>query len=88
MIAALTFEEAMSGAWLRYAACREVDPEWFFPLQGESGRRAQRVCSRCPVLIECRRAIHALPPNQRYGIWAGRRYRGSKEPIEPTTQTG
>lgn len=47
------------GDWRSAAACRSVDPEWFFP-SAEAGdvlevqvRRARAVCARCPVAGEC-----------------------------------
>jgi WhiB family redox-sensing transcriptional regulator len=54
------------------AACRrpEVDPAWFFPVVGETGARAKRVCETCPVRDECL----AFAVNAGYGlrgIWAG-----------------
>ena len=44
--------------WRHIAACREVDPELFFPI-GNSGpaiaqiEEAKQVCRRCKVLDEC-----------------------------------
>jgi hypothetical protein len=46
--------------WQGRAACRDVDPERFFPM-AEAGpelarqvARAKRVCTGCPVLAQCR----------------------------------
>lgn len=47
--------------WRARAACRDRDPEWFFPtaVTGPGHRaqvqRAKAVCARCPVLTPCRR---------------------------------
>ena len=46
--------------WRHIAACREVDPELFFPI-GNSGpallqiEEAKQVCHRCTVMDECLR---------------------------------
>lgn len=57
------------------AACRNEDPELFFPV-GDIGRVNRRqiadalaVCQRCPVVTDCRE--WALATGQAYGIWGG-----------------
>ena len=52
--------------WQRTGACRDADPDLFFPPDSERGpRRAAReaaakaVCQRCPVRRRC--AAHAWP---------------------------
>lgn len=56
------------------AACREVDPELFFPV-GHSGLSAaqalaaKNVCRLCPVVREC--LTYALDTGQDFGIWGG-----------------
>lgn len=57
------------------AACRDEDPELFFPVT-ETGpanqqqiARAKAVCARCPVAAGC--LDWALRNGQDYGIWAG-----------------
>jgi WhiB family redox-sensing transcriptional regulator len=60
--------------WLFRAACRTEEPELFFPV-GTSGpalvqtARAKAVCSRCPVMIQCR--TWALMTGQAVGVWGG-----------------
>ena len=41
--------------WLASAACREVDPEVFFPTPGDTrgANRAKQICRRCPVRQAC-----------------------------------
>lgn len=47
--------------WRARAACREADPELFFPVGDVWGgpgnaaraRKALAVCARCPVQLEC-----------------------------------
>lgn len=56
--------------WRRRAACRDEDPELWFPVgTGPLAQRqiaqAKALCRRCPVRDECR--ADAAP----YGIWGG-----------------
>lgn len=48
-------------SWVEDAACTDpdVDPEIFFPGQGQSPEPAKRVCRRCPVINEC--LYYAMP---------------------------
>jgi WhiB family transcriptional regulator, redox-sensing transcriptional regulator len=44
--------------WMEEAACKDADPDLFFPVSGTTEPRngeAVRICSRCPVWEECRR---------------------------------
>lgn len=56
------------------AACRDVDPELFFP-PGTTGpalrqiREAKQVCRRCPVQVSCLQ--FALETGEDFGIWGG-----------------
>ena len=60
--------------WRDRAACRDEDPELFFPV-GTTGpalaqaERARAVCRRCPVIEECRH--WALSTGQDAGVWGG-----------------
>jgi WhiB family redox-sensing transcriptional regulator len=60
--------------WRHEAACREVDPELFFPI-GNSGPallqidEAKQVCRRCSVMEECLR--WAIESGQDAGVWGG-----------------
>lgn len=60
--------------WRDDAACRDEDPELFFPI-GTTGiaheqvNAAKRICARCPVQEEC--LEFALASNQDAGIWGG-----------------
>jgi hypothetical protein len=58
------------GPWQQRAACRETDPEDFFPLKGESVEPAKQVCwGMCPVREEC--LDFALDNDERHGVWGG-----------------
>lgn len=45
--------------WRKRAACRDADPELFFPVSKvdrknqDQIRRAKNICARCPVRKEC-----------------------------------
>jgi WhiB family redox-sensing transcriptional regulator len=61
-------------AWRGRSACRDSDPDIFFPI-GSSGpaveqiETARRICAACPVGTEC--IEFALETNQEAGIWGG-----------------
>ncbi|MFE9939629.1 WhiB family transcriptional regulator [Streptomyces hirsutus] len=60
--------------WRTRAACRDEDPDLFFPI-GTSGpalfqtEQAKRVCRRCPVQQHC--LDWALDTGQSLGVWGG-----------------
>ena len=60
--------------WLDGGACRDEDPELFFPITS-SGPAAQQiaaakaVCQRCGVQREC--LHYALESHQSHGVWGG-----------------
>jgi len=61
-------------SWRQAAACRDIDPDLFFPI-GTSGpaagqiAEAKRVCRTCPVRTPC--LGWAINHYQDYGIWGG-----------------
>jgi WhiB family redox-sensing transcriptional regulator len=66
---------AGDGDWRSWAACREEDPELFFPVGNTGAALAQAedakwVCRQlCPVQSECLR--WALETGQAAGVWGG-----------------
>jgi WhiB family transcriptional regulator, redox-sensing transcriptional regulator len=60
--------------WRHRAACRDVDPELFFPI-GNTGPALQQIeearafCRRCAVVDEC--LSWALESGQDAGVWGG-----------------
>jgi WhiB family transcriptional regulator, redox-sensing transcriptional regulator len=60
--------------WRHHAACRDVDPELFFPI-GNTGPallqidEAKQVCHRCLVKESCLQ--WALESGQDSGVWGG-----------------
>lgn len=60
--------------WWDAAACRNADPELFFPISATAVsandvRRAKQVCASCPVSSPC--LSYALTHRQEQGIWGG-----------------
>jgi WhiB family transcriptional regulator, redox-sensing transcriptional regulator len=60
--------------WRHRAACRDEDPELFFPIgtTGPAQRQvdeAKMVCRRCEAVDEC--LIWALNSDQDAGVWGG-----------------
>jgi WhiB family redox-sensing transcriptional regulator len=74
-VSAHTFEGEPRGAKREHgAACRDEDPELFFPI-GNTGpallqiEDAKAVCRRCPVIDACLQ--WAFESNQDAGVWGG-----------------
>ena len=63
-----------SDEWRRHAACRDTDPDLFFPV-GTTGpaieqiENAKAVCKQCDAQADC--LEFALATNQDSGIWGG-----------------
>lgn len=55
--------------WQDAALCAQVDPDRWFPPNGQNGTRARRICATCPVQAEC--LAYALAVAPEFGIWAG-----------------
>lgn len=57
--------------WRETAACRNEDPELFFPLPNDrySEQKAIKICKTCPVKADCLQA--ALAEQGQFGIWGG-----------------
>jgi len=58
-----------------HAACRDVDPELFFPIGSgpiaeAQTAQAKAVCRACAVTVECLR--WAVDTGQVEGVWGGR----------------
>lgn len=58
--------------WQDKAACRGLDPEWWFPelppgALGATHELAKAICSRCPVRGPC--LEFAVETRQAFGIW-------------------
>jgi WhiB family redox-sensing transcriptional regulator len=59
--------------WRHQAACKDQDPEYWFPVDAPgrtpAHRRAISICQSCPVQEEC--LTWALDNHEFYGIWGG-----------------
>lgn len=61
-----------AGDWRDQAACLDVDPETFFPVQTNDRQaidRAKAICGTCAVQEVC--LLYALETGQQFGIWGG-----------------
>ena len=72
MAVAWSMPETPTGDWRAVAACREADPDLFFPV-GTTGaavrqiEAAKAVCRTCPSLDAC--LEFALTTGQDAGVW-------------------
>ena len=55
--------------WVSYAACRDSDPDLFFPGPDGDTSKAIRICNSCAVREQC--LDYALTVRERYGVWGG-----------------
>lgn len=64
------FKEAIGNIpdWQNYASCANTDPDAFFVEPGGDASYAKRICSGCPVKIECLEQGFG----EGYGVWGGR----------------
>jgi hypothetical protein len=57
----------MTFKWTRLAACRDADPNIFFPDAGVRSEEAEALCAVCCV----RRACSIRGEGEQVGIWGG-----------------
>lgn len=67
--------EPVRREWWHVGACRDEDPELFFPvgetpLAKEQAEEAKVVCEGCPVRVAC--LSWALSTRQEHGVWGGK----------------
>lgn len=55
--------------WVVFAACRDADPDIFFPSTAAQEAAAKAVCATCPVSGECR--AYADEAREYFGVWGG-----------------
>lgn len=66
--------QRVMGDWRDKAACRDMDPDLFFPATRQEERLALKACSTCPSIRECARyaAEHArINGYPLQGVWGG-----------------
>ena len=56
--------------WMVFGACREADPDMFFPTNKEQTQAALGICATCPVRHDC--LEYALAARERFGVWGGK----------------
>lgn len=57
-------------AWYDHAACRDMDPDLFFPAAGgNGGPTVRQVCGTCPAQPDC--LTYALDRPDLPGVWGG-----------------
>lgn len=66
-----TTQPADQQVWQDRGACREVDPDLFFPGKGEPVDPARRICAGCPVRAECLAYALAASGPALVGVWGG-----------------
>lgn len=59
----------ISTDFMKKAACKDIDTNFFFAEDTKSIRRAEQFCQGCPVKNEC--LHYALSTNINYGVWGG-----------------
>lgn len=55
--------------WQAQAACRRLDPDWWFSTQPQATAKARKTCRGCPVRQQCLSAALADPTLS--GMWGG-----------------
>jgi WhiB family transcriptional regulator, redox-sensing transcriptional regulator len=59
--------------WRSIGACRQEDPELFFPMAQGQGlvqlQQAKAICARCSVRVQC--LEFAVQTVQDHGVWGG-----------------
>ena len=58
--------------WTEHAACRGMDPDIFFPTEGDTYARARAICDGCEVRDDCLDESLSLPWSEdRAGMFGG-----------------
>src|SRR5437660_1022721 len=55
--------------WEVAAACKNMPIEDFYPLHPSKAQKGLRICSSCPVKLQCR--ITAIELKEPHGTWGG-----------------
>lgn len=63
------FEGIGGQDWMELASCKGQDPEQFFPRSATQSAAARRICSTCPVQVDCMQ--YAIENDIDFGIWGG-----------------
>ena len=63
--------------WVVFGACRDADPDLFFPSSRQETEQALAICGSCPVKPEC--LAYATEAGERFGIWGGLTEKGRRK---------
>lgn len=66
-----------AGSWVALAACRDKDPDLFFPEKADEEGPARRICLTCPVALTCLKDALGQPRDVE-GIWGNTNKRQRK----------
>jgi WhiB family redox-sensing transcriptional regulator len=55
--------------WMQFSACKDMDPNLFFPSRGQDWTQAKKVCDSCPCKKAC--LDYALRLELKHGIFGG-----------------
>ena len=55
--------------WVVFAACRDADPDLFFPNSKADEKAALALCTMCPVIRECQG--YSIDARETFGVWGG-----------------
>ena len=55
--------------WVVFSACRDKDPDLFFPDARSDTKEALAICASCPVRVDC--LEYAIETDVRFGVWGG-----------------
>jgi WhiB family redox-sensing transcriptional regulator len=88
-MSALKSPEPISGLvgaddWRVRGACRDGDPNIFFPEPGKSPRPAKAVCKGCAVIDAC--LAWALEERVEHGVWGGKTWSERRRQISDAYQ--
>jgi hypothetical protein len=64
-----SFDEDEPRAWMLLAACDGAPIQVFFPEKGSTYAKAKRICSKCPVIAECRRDTDMIERRLSGELW-------------------
>lgn len=74
----MTYDPAAEGieGWKQWGACRDLDPNVFFPNNSDDWTLPVAICKTCPVQETC--LEYALVNGIDHGIWGGETERGRR----------
>lgn len=71
--------------WRELGACRGLEPEVFYPDDGDEALEAKAVCAECSVRVAC--LEYALSSREKSGVWGGATERERRRMIRQRRRT-